>query len=51
MCALCQVRFKGEVPRPKNKGVVKMMVRGRTFASRKSGIMHPRKTTSSLAGP
>jgi len=40
-----------EVPKPKNNGVVKMLVRGRTFASKNSGIIHPRKTISSLAGP
>jgi hypothetical protein len=40
-----------DVPKPKNKGVVKMIVRERTFASRNSGMMHPRKTISSDAGP
>ena len=40
-----------EIPKPKNKGVVNMIVRGRTFARRNSGIIHPRKTISSLAGP
>ena len=39
------------VPRPKKRGVIKMIVRGRTCAMRNKGIIHPRNTISSEAGP
>jgi hypothetical protein len=39
------------IPRPKNSGVVNIIMRGRTCAIRNNGIIHPRNTISSDAGP
>ena len=46
-----QMRLLGWVPPPKNSGVVKIIVKGLTPAIRNSGIIHPRNTISSEAGP
>jgi hypothetical protein len=43
--------FNRVIPSPKKRGVVNMMVSGRTCAIRKRGMIHPRKTISSEAGP
>jgi hypothetical protein len=39
------------LPSPKKRGVTNMIVSGRTRAIRNRGIIHPRNTNSSDAGP